>query len=84
MYDPTALAQWKELQEHRADVARLHLRDLFRRDPDRAAAMTIEDCGLLLDYSKNRATGETMRLLLGLAERSCEWLHTIEKSRLRE
>ncbi len=68
MCNPIKLPQWHALREHQTAVSNLHLRDLFRDDPDRAAAMSIEDCGLLLDYSKNRITAETMRLLLALAE----------------
>ena len=68
MCNPTKLPQWQALRDHLAEVSKLQLADLFRDDPDRAAAMSIEDCGLLLDYSRNRATVETMRLLQALAE----------------
>ncbi len=44
------------------------MRDLFDDDPGRAERFTVEDCGLLLDYSKNRVTAETMKLLVALAE----------------
>ncbi|MBN2474139.1 MAG: glucose-6-phosphate isomerase [Pirellulales bacterium] len=64
----TQRPEWQELSRHCQQMAPLHLRDLFRDDPDRATALTIEDCGLLLDYSKNRVTEETMSLLLALAE----------------
>ena len=60
--------EWKGLQDHYRDVATLHLRELFADHPDRAEQFTVEDCGLLLDYSKNRVTEKTMRLLLILAE----------------
>jgi len=62
--------QWKDLLAHVEAMKPVHLRDLFADDPDRAESMTIEDCGLLLDYSKNRATAETMKKLLVLAESS--------------
>jgi len=62
--------QWKDLQEHYEEMATVHIRDLFRDDPGRAEAMSIEDCGVLLDYSKHRASGETMRKLIALAESS--------------
>jgi glucose-6-phosphate isomerase len=58
---------WKELEQHRSEIARLHLRDLFAADPGRASAFTAEGAGLILDYSKNRITDETVRLLLELA-----------------
>ncbi|MEE8451704.1 MAG: glucose-6-phosphate isomerase [Thermoguttaceae bacterium] len=60
--------EWRELEQHCEQIAKLHLRDLFDDGTDRAARMSIEDCGLLLDYSKNRATAETMQKLVALAE----------------
>ena len=63
-------AEWKALQEHFAKVGKLHLRDLFAEDPRRAESMTIEGADLVLDYSKNRLTSETIRLLTALAERA--------------
>ncbi|OHB71573.1 MAG: glucose-6-phosphate isomerase [Planctomycetes bacterium RBG_13_63_9] len=59
--------QWQDLQQHHRQMASVHLRELFGDDPARAATMSIEDCGLLLDYSKNRVTAETMRELVVLA-----------------
>jgi glucose-6-phosphate isomerase len=64
----TERAEWKNLLDHYSTMKTVHLRDLFADDPGRAESMTIEDCGLLLDYSKNRASGETMEKLLALAE----------------
>ncbi len=61
---------WKELQEHYAQVRGVHLRDLFADDPQRGERLALEACGIYLDYSKNRVTDETMRLLLRLAEES--------------
>ena len=58
---------WKNLEEHFISVEPLHLADLFREDPGRAERLTIESCGLWLDYSKNRITDQTMRLLVALA-----------------
>ena len=60
--------EWKALQDHYRDVESLQLSDLFADQPDRADKFRIEDCGLLLDYSKNRITAETMRLLVALAQ----------------
>ena len=58
---------WKALLAHHAKVKDVHLRDLFAKDPDRATRMTAEGAGLFLDYSKHRATGETIALLLDVA-----------------
>ncbi len=64
----TARPAWRALAAHHEDVARLHLRQLFADDPSRGERMTSEGAGVFLDYSKNRATDETLRLLLRLAE----------------
>jgi glucose-6-phosphate isomerase len=61
---------WKALQIHHKQVRELHLRDLFAEDPGRGERMTAEAVGLFLDYSKNRITDETVRLLIRLAEES--------------
>jgi glucose-6-phosphate isomerase len=61
---------WKALQAHYKQVRELHLRNLFADDPKRGERMTIEAVGLYLDYSKNRITDETLKLLLQLAEES--------------
>jgi glucose-6-phosphate isomerase len=67
----TALAvtpSWQALMTHHAQIKDLHLRDLFADDPGRAERFSAEGAGLFLDYSKNRITDETLRLLLRLAE----------------
>lgn len=61
------LVKYKELEQHCREIKGLHIRDLFENDPRRAAELSLDACGLFLDYSKNRVTGETMELLLGLA-----------------
>src|SRR5579871_6412188 len=61
---------WKALERHSQEARALHLRDLFERNPKRGQVLTAEACGLFLDYSKNRITDETMRLLLQLADES--------------
>ena len=63
----TETPAWLALQAHHAEVAEAELRDLFDRDPERFARFSIEADGLLLDYSKNRVTAETMALLQALA-----------------
>src|SRR5579862_1227639 len=61
---------WKSLQAHYKKVRELHLRNLFEEDPKRGERMTAEAVGLFLDYSKNRVTDETLKLLIELAEES--------------
>tara|TARA_R110002095_G_scaffold142965_1_gene123792 strand:- start:2613 stop:4253 length:1641 start_codon:yes stop_codon:yes gene_type:complete len=61
-------AAWKRLEAHYEEVQGLHLRELFANDPTRGERLTVEALGLYLDYSKNRITGETCKLLLELAE----------------
>ncbi len=63
-------AAWKALRAHYRAIRRVHLRELFARDPKRGARMTVEAAGLFLDYSKHRATTDTLRLLLRLADES--------------
>src|SRR5215475_4090168 len=61
---------WAALEKHYDDIHDLHLRELFAADPTRGERLVAEGAGLYLDYSKNRATDETMRLLNQLAEES--------------
>ena len=64
----TKLKAWKALQTHYKQVRETHLRSLFADDPQRGERMTADAVGLFLDYSKNRITDETLKLLLRLAE----------------
>jgi glucose-6-phosphate isomerase len=71
--NPTPLTQrssWKALEEHYQKVRDLHLRTLFAEEPGRGERFALEAAGIYLDYSKNRITDETLRLLLALAEDS--------------
>ena len=61
---------WKALTSHHKKIKGQHLRKLFAADPKRGERMTIEAAGLFLDYSKNRITNETLKLLLKLAAES--------------
>jgi glucose-6-phosphate isomerase len=61
---------WRALADHHAAIRDRHLRELFAEDPRRGERLTAEAVGLYLDYSKNRVTDETLRLLLALAEQS--------------
>jgi glucose-6-phosphate isomerase len=64
----TARPSWKALESHYQKVRQYHLRQLFADDPKRGERLTLEAVGLYLDYSKNRVTDETLKLLLQLAE----------------
>jgi len=66
----TETAPWRALAAHHREVADVHMRDLFARDPGRAGRFSIELDDLLFDYSKNRITDETLRLLRDLARSS--------------
>ena len=61
---------WQALKQHYDEIAGQTLRDAFAADPGRGERLTAQACGIYLDYSKNRITDETMRLLLQLAEES--------------
>jgi glucose-6-phosphate isomerase len=62
-----SLPAYQELATHYDQIAAVHLRDLFASDPDRGTRMTADAAGIHLDYSKNRITDETLRLLVELA-----------------
>src|SRR5882762_8064536 len=66
----TQRAAWKALETHHDKIKTTPLRSLFSDDPQRADRFTIEAAGLFLDYSKNRITDETRKLLLQLAQES--------------
>jgi glucose-6-phosphate isomerase len=70
--DPVAIAatpEWVALAKHHDEIADVRLRELFAGDATRGETLTAEADGLYLDYSKNRVTAETIRLLVALAER---------------
>src|SRR3982751_5903103 len=70
---PSALRHrpaYRALEAHHERIGDAHLRDLFADDPARGTRLTAEAEGLFLDYSKNRVTDETLRLLVELAEQS--------------
>jgi glucose-6-phosphate isomerase len=68
MAKPTQLNSWKKLSDHYKKVSSLHMRDLFKNDPDRFKKFSVSFNSILVDFSKNRITEETFQLLLGLAE----------------
>src|SRR5206468_9500780 len=61
---------WKALAAHHRKLHKLHLRELFAAEPSRGERMTVQAAGLFLDYSKNRVTDESLKLLLNLAKES--------------
>src|SRR5256885_11780267 len=61
---------WKSLEAHFQEFRQLHLRKLFTGDPERGQRLTAEAAGIYLDYSKNRITDQTIKLLFQLAEES--------------
>ncbi len=70
MMPPNQRPAWNALAEHKRKIETLHLRTLFAEDPQRGERFALEAEGLYLDYSKNRITDETLRLLLDLAVES--------------
>lgn len=58
---------WASLKQHHQKIRRLHLRQLFAKDPGRGERFVVEAAGIYFDYSKNRITADTMGLLLELA-----------------
>lgn len=64
----TELSAWKALQTHYASISSLHMKDFFQQDPFRFDRFSLHLDGLLVDYSKNRITNETITLLTKLAD----------------
>ncbi|NYJ08409.1 glucose-6-phosphate isomerase [Petropleomorpha daqingensis] len=62
--------EWQALSTHHGEIGRRHLREFFAEEPDRGTAYTVRAGDLYLDYSKNRLTRETVRLLAALADRA--------------
>ncbi|MET0395076.1 MAG: glucose-6-phosphate isomerase [Chitinophagaceae bacterium] len=75
--NPTTTSSWQALQEHYTAMKSVHLRELFAADPDRFARFHAKTGDILFDYSKNIITGETLELLLRLAE-ECRLKESIE------
>jgi glucose-6-phosphate isomerase len=66
--NPTKADHWKKLTAHFEKMKNVHMKDLFTQDPERFTKLSLKFNDILVDYSKNRITEETLRLLLGLAE----------------
>ena len=72
----TASRTWADLSAHRLEIEKLHLRDFFARDPQRAGALSLSFEDILYDFSKQRLTPETIGLLVALASEAFvpEWV----------
>jgi glucose-6-phosphate isomerase len=66
--NPTQTRSWRKLNEHFAEIKDVHMKDLFAADPERFNRFHLQFKDILVDYSKNRTTDETLQLLLELAE----------------
>jgi len=64
---PTQTYAWNSLIQHFEDIADLHMRDMFAQDPDRFQKFSLRFEDILLDYSKNIITQDTLNYLMGLA-----------------
>jgi len=76
--NPTATAAWEKLAVHHAAMKNVHMKRLFTEDPDRFQKFSIRFDDILLDYSKNRITDQTLGLLFELA-RSCGVAEAIDR-----
>jgi glucose-6-phosphate isomerase len=76
--NPTKTKSWKKLKEHYRVMKSRTMVDLFHQDPERFSTFSLRFEDILVDYSKNRITKETLRLLLGLA-RECKLKEAIER-----
>jgi glucose-6-phosphate isomerase len=73
MWPASKRAAWERLEDHLGKLRDVHLRDLFADDPSRGRRMTAEAAGVFLDYSKNRVSDDTLKLLLDLAKAYPAW-----------
>ena len=68
--NPTQTKSWQNLSDHYAKINLIRMKDLFNRDPERFKKFSLRFNDILVDYSKNLITEETLQLLLGLAHES--------------
>ena len=66
----TGSQEWQALARHADEMRDVHLRELFDAEAVRGETYTVEAADLFADYSKQRVTGETLRLLLALAQKA--------------
>ncbi|HET9746679.1 MAG TPA: glucose-6-phosphate isomerase, partial [Chitinophagaceae bacterium] len=64
--NPTATEAWKSLQTHFSEMKNVHLKELFKKDPERFSKFSIADRDIIFDYSKNIITEQTIELLIQL------------------
>ena len=65
--DPAATTAWQRLKEHFSEMKKVHLKELFQRDPERFSKFSVVDRDIVFDYSKNIVNEQTIQLLLQLA-----------------
>lgn len=72
----TQSSAWQALKAHQSELAQIHMRDLFAKDADRFAKFSLNVNGILLDYSKNLLTDDTIPLLINLAKQAqlSDWI----------
>ena len=75
--NPTATKSWQKLRQHYEKIKDLHMRDLFAKDPRRFETFSIRFNDIIVDYSKNRITKETIKSLIALAD-ECELGNAID------
>ena len=66
--NPTKTSIWKQLKEHYKEMKKQHMADMFQKDPDRFERFSIQFEDMIVDYSKNIITVDTVRMLVALAE----------------
>ena len=66
--NPSETQSWKNLVDHYKEMKNIHMKDLFVNDPDRFNKYSIRFNGILVDYSKNIITEDTLKLLLKLTD----------------
>ncbi len=76
--DPTKTSAWQKLKKHFREIEGLHMRDLFVKEPNRGERLSVRFQDILVDYSKNRITEETLGLLFALA-REVDLADAVEK-----
>lgn len=83
MFNPEKTPAWQALVQHQQDIGDLHMRDLFASDSQRFARFSLRFGDILFDYSKNRITDQTMRLLVDLARQANlgEWIEAMFSGR---
>ena len=66
----TSSPAWQALTKHNEEIAMTNMRELFAKDPERFSKMSLEACGVFVDFSKHRTTEESLKLLFALARQA--------------